>query len=320
MKEVVVTSQKELDAIAVDFDGRIIIKFGTAYNRAEVNRRFKYSVVAMGNSSVVASGNSSVVAMENSSVEAMENSSVVARGNSSVVAMENSSVEAMENSSVEAMENSSVVARGNSSVEAMENSSVVAWGNSSVVAWGNSSVVARGNSSVVAWGNSSVVAWENTQVNDRTIDHDIRIGGNARIVYDPKTAAEYIEMYELEHDKKTVKLFKAVHKRDGKYMADWTNFEYKIGETATADSLTADPREDCGHGIHMAFKEWCVSYGANWPDIAILELEAEIDGLVVPLYGVGKVRALSAKVIREVPLSECGLYGKILDKRWANDV
>ena len=304
MKEVVVTSQKELDAIAVDFDGRIIIKFGTAYNRAEVNRRFKYSVVAMGNSSVVASGNSSVVAMENSSVEAMENSSVVARGNSSVVAMENSSVEAMENSSVEAMENSSVVARGNSSVEAMENSSVVAWG----------------NSSVVAWGNSSVVAWENTQVNDRTIDHDIRIGGNARIVYDPKTAAEYIEMYELEHDKKTVKLFKAVHKRDGKYMADWTNFEYKIGETATADSLTADPREDCGHGIHMAFKEWCVSYGANWPDIAILELEAEIDGLVVPLYGVGKVRALSAKVIREVPLSECGLYGKILDKRWANDV
>ena len=70
MKEKIVTSQAELDAIPVDFDGRIIIKFGTPYNRAVVNRRFMRSVVAWGNSSVVARENSSVVARENSSVEA----------------------------------------------------------------------------------------------------------------------------------------------------------------------------------------------------------------------------------------------------------
>lgn len=37
--------------------------------------------------------------------------------------------------------------------------------------------------------------------------------------------------------------------------------------------------------------------------------------VIVPLYGVGKVRAAKAKVIREVPLEECGIYGKILAKK-----
>ena len=41
MKEIICASQAELDAVAVDFDGRVIIKFGTPYNRAVVNRRFK---------------------------------------------------------------------------------------------------------------------------------------------------------------------------------------------------------------------------------------------------------------------------------------
>ena len=307
MEQIVVKSQQELDAIPTDYNGRIVIRFGTPYNRAMVNRKFKYSVVARENSSVVACRNSSVEARENSSVVARENSSVVAWGNSSVEARENSSVEARENSSVEAWENSSVVARENSSVVACRNSSVEAWENSSVVAWGNSSVE--------AWENSSVVAKHNSQVNDKTQTHKVSVSGNARVVYDPQNIKEYIDTYELENDGKTVRLFKAVHKQNGKYMADWTPFEYVIGEVAEADSLDEDVNEDCGHGIHMAHKEWCVSYGANWPDLAILELEAEIDGVIFPLGGLGKVRAAKAKVIREVPLEECGLYGKMLVRR-----
>ena len=117
MDEIIVMSQKELDAVPVEKNCIIKIKFGTPYPRAVVRSRYMYPVVAMENSSVVAMGNSSV--------EAWGNSSVVARGNSSVVARGNSSVVAWENSSVEAKENSSVVARGNSSVEA--------WGNVQVV-------------------------------------------------------------------------------------------------------------------------------------------------------------------------------------------
>jgi hypothetical protein len=96
MKEIIVKTQNDIDAIKADFDGIIkICGIGIA-----VRLRYKYRVVAWGNSSV----------------EARENSSVVARGNSSVVAWGNSSVEAMENSSVEARGNSSVEARGAVSV------------------------------------------------------------------------------------------------------------------------------------------------------------------------------------------------------------
>ena len=265
MESIEVKSQRELDAIPVDYNGRIIIKFGTRYDRAVVRRRYSYPVVAR--------------------------------------------------------ENSSVVAWGNSSVEAWENSSVVAWGNSSVVAWENSSVVARENSSVVAWGNSSVEAWENssveawgnTQVLDRSNRHRITTAGNARIVYDPKDIQSYADFYGLETDGEKIKLFKAVHKRDGLYVADWvSSFVYKIGETAVADSLDTDPREDCGHGIHMAYADWCLRYGNGWSDLAILELEVDIAGVIVPVSGAGKVRAASAKVLREVPLEELGLYGKRL--------
>jgi hypothetical protein len=103
MKEIIVTTQKELDALPPKFDEytRIIIKGGTWNDRI-------YIKLARGNSSVVARGNSSVVARENSSVEARGNSSVEARGNSSVVARENSFVEARGNSSVEAWGNSSI--------------------------------------------------------------------------------------------------------------------------------------------------------------------------------------------------------------------
>ena len=187
-----------------------------------------------------------------------------------------------------------------------------------VEAWGNSSVEARENSSVVARENSSVVAWGNSQIVDSTYSHTISTSGNARIVYNPRNAREYIEHYGIENNEKTAKLYKAVHKRDGRYVSDWDrSFEYHIGETATASGLDKDTREECGKGIHMAFKEWCVDYGRDWTDLAILEVEVEIDGIVVPAGSAGKVRAKSAMVLREVPLCECGLLGKCIAKQGA---
>ena len=300
MEEIIVKSQAELDAIPIDFDGLIIIKFGTKYNRAVVNRRFRGHVEARGNSSVEAFGNSSV--------EAFGNSSVVAFGNSSVVARENSSVVARENSSVVAFGNSSVVALGNSSVEARENSSVEARE--------NSSVEARENSSVEAWGNSSVVAWGNTQVVDCTGEHNIAVSGNARIVYNPKNITEYLDHYGIPQSDGKVKLYKAVHKINDRYFSDKAcDFEYAIGEVAIADSLTTDPNVVCGHGIHISYKEWALDFGKDWRCLAILEVEADVSDIVVPLNGSGKVRTDKVLVIREVPLEECGLLGKILAKQ-----
>ena len=345
MKEIICISQAELDAVAVDFDGRVIIKFGTPYNRAVVNRRFKYpvearenssveawgnsfvearensSVVAWGNSFVEARENSSVKAWGNSSVEAWGNSSVVARGNSFVVARGNSFVEARENSFVEARENSSVVAWENSSVKAWGNSSVEAWGNSSVVARGNSFVVARGNSFVEARENSFVVARGNSSVVNAARNNNVEVSGNARIVYNPSNIDEYIDFHGLDANGTTVKLYKAVHFYNGTYHADYDcKFIYTIGDIATPDNgFSGSVLSNCGAGIHLAHMAWAINYGANWSDLAVLECECEKSDVLVPLYGDGKVRARKAKVLREVPLEECGLLGKIIAKRRANN-
>ena len=257
MKETICTTQKELDALSADYNGRVIIKFGTPLNRAVVKRRFIYPVVAL--------------------------------------------------------ENSSVVAWGNSSVEA--------WGNSSVVAWGNSSVEARENSSVVARENSSVDAWGNSQIIDNAHNNKVKTNGNARIVYTPKNIEEYIDYHGLIATATTIKLYKAVHFRGGVYRSDYNHeFIYPIGDVVTPDNgFDKSVRIECGAGIHLAYKEWAVGYGTYWPDLAILECECEKSDVLVPLYGDGEVRARKAKVLREVPLEECGALGKIIAKRRAND-
>ena len=210
----------------------------------------------------------------------------------------------------------SVEARENSSVEARENSSVVAWDTSSIVARENSSVEARENSSVEAWERSSVEAFGNSQISQKSDTSKFKTSGNARIVRDPCSIDEYVDFYGIENSNGKAQLFKAVRKRDGLYRSDWdSDFVYTIGKSVVADGFCTDPNEDCGHGIHMAYLNWCLVYGSSWPDLAILEVEVDMSTVVVPRYGSGKVRAPSCKVIREVPLEECGLYGKVLAKR-----
>ena len=315
MNEKIVTSQAELDAIPVDYNGKIIIKFGTANSLAVVSKKYLRPVEASDDSFVWASGNSSVEAYENSSVEAYGDSFVCAYDNSSVCAHENSCVEARGNSSVCAYDNSCVEARGNSYVCAHENSSVWAHDNSSVEAYDNSSVEAYDNSSVCAYKNSSVYAYGNSQVVDAYRRGNIKVSGNARIVYNPDNIADWALANGITITDGKIRLYKAVHKRDGKYIADWDDdFTYTIGAVAEADGFTTDPAEDCGRGIHMATLGWSAVYGQDWDDIALLELEADADEIVVPLYETGKVRAPKALVIREVQLEEAGIMGKVLAK------
>ena len=156
----------------------------------------------------------------------------------------------------------------------------------------------------------------NAQIVDRLSGGRIETAGNARIVYMPKTIEEYGSFYGIKHNKKTGKFFKCVHKRDGEYFSNnESEFVYKIGEKAVADYLDKEPKEECGHGIHISYLDWALRFGDEWDDLAILEVEADIDGIVLPDGCPGKVRCSEVTVIREVPLEECGVYGKILAKR-----
>ena len=277
LAEITVKSQEELEMIPDDFAGRIFIQFGTPWSPAIVKKSYEGSVVAWGNSSVEARGNSSVVAWESSHV----------------VARESSHVEAW----------------GNSSVEARGNSSVVAWESSHVVARESSHVEARESSHVVASGNSQITNFQPTEAR-------IQLSGNSRIVYNPKTIEEYVSFYGIKHDKKTGHFFKAVRRsEDGTLYSDYNaSFRYVVGETAR-EVCDPDVTEECSYGIHISHLDWALGFGSDWSNLAIIEVETDLDKVVVPIAGNGKVRTSEVKVLREVPLEECGIYGKMLARR-----
>ena len=252
LEEITVKSQKKLDDIPEDFEGRIYIEFGTYYNPAIIRKKYCRRVVAC----------------------------------------------------------------DNSSVEARDNSSVVAYNNSSVVAYNNSSVEACGNSSVVACDNSSVEAQGNTQVvESRYFKGKIQICGNARKVYLPRNINEFMDYYGVEHTKTHAFLYKAVHKKEGEYLADYDkNFTYKIGKSKK-EICDQNVERGCSKGINIAHLNWALNFGKNWEDLAILKVKTKTKDIVMPIETDGKVRTSEIKVVEEVPLEECGVYGKILAKR-----
>ena len=301
LAKITVKSQKELEMIPDDFAGIIFIQFGTCWSPAIVKKSYVGSVVALESSHVVARGSSHVVARGSSHVVAWESSHVVAWGSSHVEAWESSHVEAWESSHVEAW--------GNSSVVAWESSHVVARGSSHVVARGSSHVEARGSSHVEADGNSQITNFQPTEAR-------IQISGNSRIVYNPKTIEEYVSFYGIKHDKKTGHFFKAVRRsEDGTLYSDYNaSFRYVVGETAR-EVCDPDVTEECSYGIHISHLDWALGFGSDWSNLAIIEVETDLDKVVVPFAGNGKVRTSEVKVLREVPLEECGVFGQILARR-----
>ena len=228
--------------------------------------------------------------------------------NASAVLQGNARAELWDNARAELWDNASAVLRGNASAELRGNASAVLRGNASAVLRGNASAVLRGNSRAEASGNAQIV--------DVYRSGRASISGNARVVYLPQSLEEFISHYGIKGDGE-ITLYKAVHKHNEQYFSDYDDeFEYRIGETAVPDNgFDDDAHEKCGAGINMAPLHWCLDYGRGWDDLAILEMTALREDVVVPMDTDGKVRARKAKVVREVPLSECGIYGEVLAKR-----
>ena len=182
------------------------------------------------------------------------------------------------------------------------------------------SVVARENSSVVARGNSSVEANGNVQVVNRQLSNGrIEISGNARIVFMPKTIEEFMSFYGIKHDKKTAVFFKAVHRTKDGYVSDYDpSFKYQIGATIR-NKCDTDVNDDCSYGIHIAHPAWCLDFGRDWNNLAIIAVETDISNIVLPNDTSGKVRTSEIKVLHEVPLETLGIFGKILAKRIAKN-
>ena len=316
-----------------------------AFENACVEAFENACVEAFENASVKAFENTCVIARGNTSVEAFENACVIARGhvrvkawgNTSIKTWGNTSVEAFENASVEARGNVGVIARRHACVKAFENASVEAFENASVEACGNTSVEAFENASVKAFGFAYVEAWGNVRVEAGSSIARIQIFGNARIVNYPKNIEDFMNFYGIKNDKKIAIFYKAVHRREinspknlalipndevaGKppveyrFVSDYaSSFEYPIGLIVSAQ-CDPDVSNDCSYGIHISNLEFALSFGREWDDMAIIEVETKIKDIVLPINANGKVRTSEVKILREVPLEECGVFGKILARR-----
>ena len=182
----------------------------------------------------------------------------------------------------------------------------------------NTRIIARENSSVVARENSSVdlCGFSQARIMDRYVAH--KTAQKARVILPFETVEDFCEYYGIkisERKNKKVTMYKAVHKKDEKYCSDYKNsFEYKIGKVSIEENINTDSYEGCGAGLHISTMQFALDFGKHWDDLAILEVEANVEDIVVCKFSDGKIRTSKLKVIREVPLEECGLYGKILSK------
>ena len=130
-----------------------------------------------------------------------------------------------------------------------------------------------------------------------------------------------MNFYGIRHDKTTAIFYKAVHKIRNEYISDYDpSFKYVINRKAKARGFDNSPYYACAEGIHISHLDWALNYGEPWLDLAIIEVKVKIKDIVLPNETDGKVRVPEAEVIREVPLEECGVYGKILAKRREREV
>ena len=106
-----------------------------------------------------------------------------------------------------------------------------------------------------------------------------------------------------DSDTVTVRYYKAVHKRNGRYMSGWDGkTEYHVGEWIEAE-MDGDPDHVAVKGLHIASLEFAVNYGKGWKDAAILEVETDIHDVIVP-DAKDQVRTRRFRVVREVPCEE----------------
>ena len=111
--------------------------------------------------------------------------------------------------------------------------------------------------------------------------------------------------------------YKAVRKKDGKYISNFDKkTEYVVGAEVCAKA-DKNPDKYAVAGLHVASLEFAQRFGDSWNDAAILEVQVNIHDVIVP-DALDQVRASRLKVVREVPMSELGEWGRRhMEKRTA---
>ena len=157
---------------------------------------------------------------------------------------------------------------------------------------GNAKVSTQGNNIVSYWNDKNVIIENNPKTTIVILDRF-----NA-------TWDAYTSLYPIKTEGEKAIMYKAVNKVDGKYLSNYnSNFEYKIGEVQ-CEKCDPNQNEECSFGIHISHRMWAINFGRSWDNMALLEVEVDINSIIIPKKCDGKVRANQIKVIREIPKEE----------------
>ena len=295
MKEILVKTQKELDKIKLDFDGVIYIEGGTYYEPLELRIAFDEArIIVRGEAYVRLWGSSHAELWESSHAELWESSHAELWGSSHAELWGSSHAVLRESSHAELWESSHAVLRESSHAVLRESSHAVLWGEAMVSAFSAKEIIAKGY---------NVISLRKSAQKD--INLVINKDSYVKVIPDfEPTYPEFCKRFGIKDDKKSVLLYKAVHKKDNVYFSDYKNsFEYKIGETMTHE-IDNQNEKSCSIGLHISHSSWARSFGAGWDDMALLECEVPINKIIVAKDCNGKVRTSELKVLREVPKEE----------------
>ena len=311
MNKIIVKKQKELNKIKSDFNGIIYIDGGTYYEQLELR-------IAFDKARVIVRGEAYVRLRDSSHAELLDSSHAELRDSSHAVLLDSSHAVLWDSSHAELRDSSHAELLDSSHAELLDSSHAVLWGSSHAELRDSSHAELRGLSHAVLWGEAMVSAFSAKEIIAKgynvisvrkSAQKDINLVINkdsyVKVIPDfEPTYSEFCKRFGITDNKKSVLLYKAVHKKDNIYFSDYKNsFEYKIGETMIHE-IDKQNYESCSIGLHISHSSWARSFGANWVDMALLECEVPINKIIVAKDCNGKVRTSELKVLREVPKEE----------------
>lgn len=263
MDIITVYSQEEFYSIPTDREIAIHIAFGTKNSPAVVDRRFPIPVYVYHDYYVVAKNDSYVIAKNKSHVEAHDESKIAGMGYSTITAKDDSCVDAY----------------GHCCVEAYDYSFINCFDSADVFSYDS------------AWVFAS-----------RRHDGVVISKGKYKEVHRPDTINQFMDYFKIERNGRKAILYKAVRRKENHYISIHDpSFEYRIGEIKE-EKCDTDVNTINSYGIHVSTLDWATYWRRNDPDLAILEIETDIEDIVMPTQTVGDVRTSKIKVLREVPL------------------
>lgn len=129
----------------------------------------------------------------------------------------------------------------------------------------------------------------------------------------PRNAHEFINYYDIKHNEKTAIFYKAVRKIDGK-LRDYygSDYIYEVGEYKSGEEMYISNLNGALNWVNQSNP---LNYISRFDDFVIIEVETNIYDISLHVKFYGTATTSKLKVLREVPLEECGVYGKILAVR-----